>query len=142
MVIRGVAPLPYKMNSFSSFINIGYSHVLYIIHHSFNNVGKYESQTWLKKKSNRDSITIFYVRWAFHNTKALNLTQEKLVVKDFNIEKAANGTNKAFTMSFPHIFVTNYVEIRFYYAGKGSWQIPVRGNYGPLISAISVQSGE
>uniref|UniRef100_A0A803LEF8 non-specific serine/threonine protein kinase n=1 Tax=Chenopodium quinoa TaxID=63459 RepID=A0A803LEF8_CHEQI len=66
--------------------------------------------------------------------------QEKLVAKDFNIEKEANGTSKAFNKSFPHVAVTNYVEIRFYYAGKGSWQIPVRGNYGPLISAISVES--
>lgn len=66
--------------------------------------------------------------------------QEKLVAKDFNIEKEANGTSKALKKSFPHIAVTNYVEIRFYYAGKGSWQLPVRGNYGPLISAISVES--
>ncbi|XP_021859161.1 probable leucine-rich repeat receptor-like serine/threonine-protein kinase At3g14840 isoform X2 [Spinacia oleracea] len=66
--------------------------------------------------------------------------QEKLVAKDFNIEKEANGTSKAINVTFPHIFVTNYVEIRFYYAGKGSWQLPVRGNYGPLISAISVEA--
>ncbi|XP_048492453.1 probable leucine-rich repeat receptor-like serine/threonine-protein kinase At3g14840 isoform X2 [Beta vulgaris subsp. vulgaris] len=95
------------------------------------------------------TVTLYFSEIVFRNNNSFwslgrrffdIYIQEKLVVKDFNIEKAANGTNKAFTMSFPHIFVTNYVEIRFYYAGKGSWQIPVRGNYGPLISAISVQS--
>ncbi|XP_058194303.1 probable LRR receptor-like serine/threonine-protein kinase RFK1 isoform X2 [Rhododendron vialii] len=32
----------------------------------------------------------------------------------------------------------NVMEIRFYWAGKGTTRIPVRGVYGPLISAISV----
>ncbi|PQM39355.1 hypothetical protein Pyn_07493 [Prunus yedoensis var. nudiflora] len=30
------------------------------------------------------------------------------------------------------------LEIRFYWTGKGTTGIPVRGVYGPLISAISV----
>ncbi|XP_057525843.1 probable LRR receptor-like serine/threonine-protein kinase At1g07650 [Amaranthus tricolor] len=66
--------------------------------------------------------------------------QEKLVAKDFNIEMEANGTDRALIKTFPHIAVTNFIEVRFYYAGKGSWQLPVRGNYGPLISAISVEA--
>ena len=68
------------------------------------------------------------------------LTQEKLYAKDFDIVKEAKGTNKAFNLTFTNISVTNYIEIRFYYGGKGSTQIPLKGNYGPLISAISVKS--
>lgn len=32
------------------------------------------------------------------------------------------------------------LEIRFYWAGKGTVRIPLRGHYGSLISAISVDS--
>ncbi|CAO2815292.1 unnamed protein product [Amaranthus hypochondriacus] len=66
--------------------------------------------------------------------------QEKLYAKDFDIVKEANGTNKAFKLTFTNVSVTNYIEIRFYYGGKGSTQIPFKGYYGPLISAISVES--
>lgn len=34
------------------------------------------------------------------------------------------------------------MEIRFYWAGKGTTGLPVRGVYGPLISAISVTPGK
>lgn len=37
---------------------------------------------------------------------------------------------------------SNVLEIRFYWAGKGTMRIPEGGDYGPLISAISVVSGE
>lgn len=70
------------------------------------------------------------------------LLQDKLVRKNFNIVKEANGTNKIVKKVFPHIPVSDSLEIRFYYAGKGSTGIPVRGTYGPLVSAISVQSGK
>ncbi|XP_074269799.1 putative LRR receptor-like serine/threonine-protein kinase At1g07650 [Silene latifolia] len=66
--------------------------------------------------------------------------QEKLVHKNFDIVKEANGSNKAVVKVYPHIPVSGSIEIRFYYAGKGSTGIPVRGVYGPLISAISVES--
>jgi hypothetical protein len=35
---------------------------------------------------------------------------------------------------------SNTLEIRFYWAGKGTTAIPVDGVYGPLISAISVNA--
>jgi len=34
------------------------------------------------------------------------------------------------------------LEIRLYWAGKGTTGIPFRSVYGPLISAISVKSGK
>ncbi|KAJ8616560.1 hypothetical protein MRB53_035932 [Persea americana] len=66
--------------------------------------------------------------------------QGKLVLKDFNIENEAGGTQRAVVKNFTAIVTTNTLEIRFYWAGKGTQSIPVRGTYGPLISAISVDS--
>ncbi|GAB2212903.1 hypothetical protein Drorol1_Dr00020905, partial [Drosera rotundifolia] len=65
--------------------------------------------------------------------------QEKLVLKDFDVRKEANGSNKAVSKTFLHIPVNGTIQIRFYFAGKGSTAVPVRGNYGPLVSAISVE---
>ncbi|RWR96285.1 putative leucine-rich repeat receptor-like serine/threonine-protein kinase isoform X1 [Cinnamomum micranthum f. kanehirae] len=64
--------------------------------------------------------------------------QGKLVLKDFNIEDEAGGTHRAVVKNFTAIVATNTLEIRFYWAGKGTQSIPYRGTYGPLISAISV----
>ncbi|CAI9784273.1 unnamed protein product [Fraxinus pennsylvanica] len=64
--------------------------------------------------------------------------QGKLVRKDFNIEDEAGGVNKAIFRTFTASVTDNTLEIRFYWAGKGTIGIPNRGVYGPLISAISV----
>jgi hypothetical protein len=36
----------------------------------------------------------------------------------------------------------NYLEIHFFWAGKGTCCIPEEGTYGPLISAISATPGK
>uniref|UniRef100_F6H2L6 non-specific serine/threonine protein kinase n=1 Tax=Vitis vinifera TaxID=29760 RepID=F6H2L6_VITVI len=64
--------------------------------------------------------------------------QDELVLKDFNIEDEAGGVSKEILKFFTAIVTNNTLEIRFYWAGKGTTGIPVRGVYGPLISAISV----
>ncbi|XP_021894970.1 probable leucine-rich repeat receptor-like serine/threonine-protein kinase At3g14840 [Carica papaya] len=64
--------------------------------------------------------------------------QGKLVQKDFNIADKAGGVGKAIIKSFIAIVTNGTLEIRLYWAGKGTTGIPVRGVYGPLISAISV----
>ncbi|KAL0399499.1 UNVERIFIED_CONTAM: putative leucine-rich repeat receptor-like serine/threonine-protein kinase [Sesamum radiatum] len=64
--------------------------------------------------------------------------QGKLVLKDFNIENEAGGVNKGIRRNFTAVVTDNTLDIRFYWAGKGTNGIPVRGVYGPLISAISV----
>ncbi|KAK6229260.1 hypothetical protein SCA6_018211 [Theobroma cacao] len=64
--------------------------------------------------------------------------QGKLVQKDFNIEDEAGGVGKAVIKKFPVAVTNSTLEIRFHWAGKGTTGIPVRGVYGPLISAISV----
>ncbi|XP_068641163.1 probable leucine-rich repeat receptor-like serine/threonine-protein kinase At3g14840 [Aristolochia californica] len=64
--------------------------------------------------------------------------QGKLELKDFNIEDEAGGASKAIFKTFIAVVTSNTLEIRFVWAGKGTTAIPVRGTYGPLVSAISV----
>ncbi|KFK44798.1 hypothetical protein AALP_AA1G304700 [Arabis alpina] len=65
--------------------------------------------------------------------------QGVLFLKDFNIKEEANGTLTPLVKTKKAVNVTNHtLEIRLYWAGKGTTLIPQRGNYGPLISAISL----
>ncbi|XP_037495730.1 probable LRR receptor-like serine/threonine-protein kinase At1g07650 isoform X3 [Jatropha curcas] len=64
--------------------------------------------------------------------------QEKLVLKDFNIVEEAGGTGRPIVKKFTVTVTSHTLKIHFYWAGKGTTGIPVRGTYGPLISAISV----
>ncbi|CAH2034364.1 unnamed protein product [Thlaspi arvense] len=65
--------------------------------------------------------------------------QGKLFLSDFNIKEEANGTLKPVVKELKAVNVSDHVlEIRLYWAGKGTTLIPSRGNYGPLISAISL----
>ncbi|KAK3405518.1 hypothetical protein EUGRSUZ_K01737 [Eucalyptus grandis] len=74
--------------------------------------------------------------------RAFNIyIQGKLVWKDFNIEIEAGGVGKEVMRNFAAIVTKGTLEIRFYWAGKGTTAIPDGGVYGPLISAISVYPG-
>ncbi|KAF8050102.1 hypothetical protein N665_2044s0003 [Sinapis alba] len=64
--------------------------------------------------------------------------QGKLIWEDFNIRVEANGTHREVIKEVNTTVTDNTLEIRLYWAGKGSTIIPKRGNYGSLISAISV----
>ncbi|TQD78710.1 hypothetical protein C1H46_035714 [Malus baccata] len=66
--------------------------------------------------------------------------QEKLVLEDFDIEKKAQGVDKEAVEVFTAVVSVKTLEIRFQWAGKGTTNVPTRGTYGSLISAISVQS--
>ncbi|XP_024028525.1 probable leucine-rich repeat receptor-like serine/threonine-protein kinase At3g14840 [Morus notabilis] len=66
--------------------------------------------------------------------------QGKLVLEDFNIEEAANGVDKEVIREVKAVVSNKTLEIRFYWAGKGTTNVPRRGTYGSLISAISVKS--
>ncbi|KAG5254880.1 leucine-rich repeat receptor serine/threonine-protein kinase [Salix suchowensis] len=66
--------------------------------------------------------------------------QGKLVQKNFSIQNEAGGVGKAIIKNFTATVTGGALEIRFYWAGKGTTGLPVRGVYGPLISAISVTS--
>ncbi|CAA7024958.1 unnamed protein product [Microthlaspi erraticum] len=64
--------------------------------------------------------------------------QGKLVVKDFNIAEEAKGIGRAVVKSFPVTITDGKLEIRLFWAGKGTTALPVRGVYGSLISAVAV----
>ncbi|KAI3892863.1 hypothetical protein MKW92_027290 [Papaver armeniacum] len=63
--------------------------------------------------------------------------QGKLELPDFDIVEAAGGAGKAVIKTFNVSVTSNTMEIRFYWAGKGTQRTPENGIYGPLISAIS-----
>ncbi|GMN43456.1 hypothetical protein TIFTF001_012660 [Ficus carica] len=62
--------------------------------------------------------------------------------KDFNIEDEAirTGSKAVVKQYFNVSVIDNTLDIRFYWAGRGTTVIPKRGDYGILISAISVCS--
>ncbi|CAH2034362.1 unnamed protein product [Thlaspi arvense] len=64
--------------------------------------------------------------------------QGVLFLKDFNIKEEANGTLKSVIKTMNATVNDHVLEIQLYWAGKGTTLIPKRGNYGPLISAISL----
>ncbi|CAK7351851.1 unnamed protein product [Dovyalis caffra] len=99
------------------------------------------------------SYTVFlhFAEIMFTNDKTFNslgrrffdiYIQGKLVQKDFSIQNEAGGVGKAIIKNFTAFVTGNTLEIRFYWAGKGTTGMPVRGVYGPLISAISVTPGK
>ncbi|XP_051135373.1 probable LRR receptor-like serine/threonine-protein kinase RFK1 [Andrographis paniculata] len=60
------------------------------------------------------------------------------VWKDFNIKNEARGAGKPVIKYFNTTVRDGTLEIRFYWASKGTTRIPNRGDYGSLVSAISV----
>ncbi|XP_059072475.1 probable LRR receptor-like serine/threonine-protein kinase At1g53430 isoform X2 [Cryptomeria japonica] len=60
-------------------------------------------------------------------------------LKDFNIKDAAGGSSyKGVIRNFIVNVTENFLEIHFFWAGKGTFDIPVKGTYGPLVSAIKI----
>ncbi|XP_023757152.1 probable LRR receptor-like serine/threonine-protein kinase At1g56140 isoform X1 [Lactuca sativa] len=65
--------------------------------------------------------------------------QGNRVFEDFDIKREAGGASfspvsREVTVQVSH----NYLEIHFFWSGKGTWAVPDQGTFGPLISAISV----
>ncbi|XP_076932830.1 putative leucine-rich repeat receptor-like serine/threonine-protein kinase At3g14840 [Bidens hawaiensis] len=65
--------------------------------------------------------------------------QGRLVKKNFNIEDESSGMGNSVVIPFNASVTNNILEIRFYWAGKGTTRFPKRGVYGPLVSAVSVE---
>ncbi|XP_019190159.1 PREDICTED: probable leucine-rich repeat receptor-like serine/threonine-protein kinase At3g14840 [Ipomoea nil] len=61
-------------------------------------------------------------------------------LKDFDIETEAQGVDKVLVKQFQAVVSNKTLELRFEYVGKGTSAAPRKGIYGPLISAISVES--
>ncbi|XP_074572579.1 putative LRR receptor-like serine/threonine-protein kinase At1g56140 [Curcuma longa] len=65
--------------------------------------------------------------------------QGDLREKDFDIRKEAGGRSfRAVVKEYISPVTNNFLEIHFFWAGKGTCCVPYRGYYGPSISAISV----
>jgi Leucine-rich repeat (LRR) protein len=64
--------------------------------------------------------------------------QGQKVLTDFDIRKEAGGSNIAVVKSFKANVTENFLDIHFFWTGKGTCCIPRQGTYGPLVSAISV----
>ncbi|XP_058209730.1 probable leucine-rich repeat receptor-like serine/threonine-protein kinase At3g14840 isoform X11 [Rhododendron vialii] len=96
------------------------------------------------------SITLHFAEIMFNDSKSYSslgrrifdiYIQGKLVDKDFNIVDAAGGIGKGIKKPYAaNVTDDGTLEIRLYWAGKGTTGLPVRGVYGPLISAISVDN--
>ncbi|XP_034702110.1 probable LRR receptor-like serine/threonine-protein kinase At1g07650 isoform X2 [Vitis riparia] len=93
------------------------------------------------------TVKLHFAEIIFINDKSFNslgerifdvYIQGKLVLKDFNIEKEAGGTGKPIIKNFTVEVTSHTLKVQFYWAGRGTTGIPLRGFYGPLISAISV----
>ncbi|KAL0407100.1 UNVERIFIED_CONTAM: putative LRR receptor-like serine/threonine-protein kinase [Sesamum latifolium] len=67
--------------------------------------------------------------------------QGNRVEKDFDILREANGTFlRAVVKEFKVQVSENYIDIHFFWAGKGTCCSNFNGTYGPLVSAISATS--
>ncbi|XP_059669289.1 probable LRR receptor-like serine/threonine-protein kinase At1g56140 [Cornus florida] len=64
--------------------------------------------------------------------------QGNLVEQNFDIRKEAGGISlQAVVRNFTAQVSENYLDIHFFWAGKGTCCVPTQGTYGPSISAIS-----
>ncbi|KAL6197313.1 hypothetical protein ACLB2K_032922 [Fragaria x ananassa] len=61
-------------------------------------------------------------------------------IQDFDIRKEALEVDKEVIKEFKAVVNVKTLQIRFQWAGRGTTNVPRRGKYGSLISAISVQS--
>ncbi|GFP96953.1 probable LRR receptor-like serine/threonine-protein kinase rfk1 [Phtheirospermum japonicum] len=93
------------------------------------------------------NVTLHFAEILFTNDQTYNslgrrmfniYIQENLVWEKFNIEEEAHGTGKPVVKYFNVTVQDSTLEIRFYWASKGTTRIPNRGDYGLLISAISI----
>ena len=62
------------------------------------------------------------------------------MLKDFDIVKEAQGVDKVYIHNSTALVTDRALEIRLHWAGKGTTTSPKIGIYGPLISAIDIES--
>ncbi|GFQ03190.1 probable LRR receptor-like serine/threonine-protein kinase at1g07650 [Phtheirospermum japonicum] len=95
------------------------------------------------------TVTLHFAEIVFRNNRSFQSLGRRMFdvyiqgerrLKDFDIEREANGVDKIVKRNFTALVKNRTLEIRFQYAGKGTTAVPSRGSYGPLISAISVKS--
>ncbi|KAF7849730.1 hypothetical protein BT93_L0344 [Corymbia citriodora subsp. variegata] len=80
------------------------------------------------------------IQWTSQGRRLFDIyIQGILMSKDFDIRKEAGGRSfRAVEKPFKVQVFENYVEIHFFWAGKGTCCMPNSGTYGPSISSIRV----
>ncbi|BFG28982.1 hypothetical protein CerSpe_152560 [Prunus speciosa] len=95
------------------------------------------------------SVNLYFAETEFTNNKSYRSLGRRIFdvyiqgiqhLKDFNIADEPGGVGNEVIKKFNASVTSGTLEIRFYWAGKGTTAIPLRGVYGPLISAISVNN--
>ncbi|PWA57922.1 putative leucine-rich repeat receptor-like serine/threonine-protein kinase [Artemisia annua] len=90
------------------------------------------------------TVTLHFAEIVFRDNKSyqdLGRRVFDVYVQNFDIKNEAGGVDKEIVKTIKNVTVTNKtLEIRLQYAGKGSTAVPQRGLYGPLISAVSLES--
>ncbi|XP_022892353.1 probable LRR receptor-like serine/threonine-protein kinase At1g07650 isoform X1 [Olea europaea var. sylvestris] len=95
------------------------------------------------------TVTLHFAEIIFRNNRSFQSLGRRMFdvyiqgdrkLKDFDIEKEAKGVDQVVKQKFKATVNNRTLEIRFHHSGKGSTAVPIRGTYGPLISAISVES--
>ncbi|KAL5707371.1 hypothetical protein ACHQM5_018276 [Ranunculus cassubicifolius] len=85
---------------------------------------------------------IMFTNDEYNNTRGRRIfdvyIQGDRVLKDFNIAEEAGGIHKPIVKQYDVNVTEGTLKIDFYWTGKGTTCLPVRGVYGPLISAISI----
>ncbi|XP_048230029.1 probable leucine-rich repeat receptor-like serine/threonine-protein kinase At3g14840 isoform X3 [Ricinus communis] len=66
--------------------------------------------------------------------------QDEVVLQDFEIKKEAQGVDRVLIKEFKAVVETGTLAVLFRWNGKGTTTAPRKGTYGPLISAIDVES--
>ncbi|KAM4112467.1 hypothetical protein ACJW30_05G142200 [Castanea mollissima] len=103
------------------------------LHNGLYNVSLFFAETGLDDPSSQT--------WMSRGRRVFDIyIQGSLEFEDFDISKEAGGVERALQKIFKANVSENYLEIHLFWAGKGTCCIPVRGRYGPLISAIHVVS--
>ena len=120
-------------------MDIHFAEIMFTNHTTYRSLGRRIFDIYIQVLIDTSTLHIDMWKYSFAKFNLDNFkNQGKLFEKDFNIENAAGGVNTPKTMQY-HAFVGDHtLEIRFYWAGKGTAALPMRSVYGPLISAISV----
>ncbi|RID45018.1 hypothetical protein BRARA_I01776 [Brassica rapa] len=86
-------------------------------------------------------VNIGLYSWKGLGTRRFDIfVQGRLVEKDFDISRTSGDTTlRAVYREYKTNVSENYLEIHLFWAGKGSRYVPIMGNYGPLISAVSAK---
>jgi len=124
-------------------VHLRFAEIQFTTDNAFNSLGKRMFHIYIQVVPRFTFASCaLYIFGVGHSSQHATISQDKLVWKDFNIKDEAGGVEKPVVEIFNVNVTNNMLEVRLSWAGKGTTRIPRRSVYGPLVSAISVVSGE